>query len=383
MSTRRTIRRLGAALATVALLAVGACGTADEPSGGGGATIGVTPVKLQLQWFVQGQFAGYIAAADKGFYREQGLDVQILEGGVDIVPQTVLAQGQADFAIAWVPKALASREQGAQITNIGQVFQRSGTYQVSFANKNIKAPADLRGKKVGNWGFGNEFELFAAMTKAGLDPGKDVTLVQQQFDMQALLRGDIDAAQAMSYNEYAQLLEAKDPATGQLYKPEAFTVLDWNEVGTAMLQDAVWANSTRLESDQGYQETAVKFLTASLKGWAYCRDNPAECRDLVVKRGSKLGASHQLWQVNETNKLVWPSPNGVGMIDEAAWKSTVDLSMTTKNQDGQTVLTKQPEGTAFTNEYVQKALEALKADGVDVNGSGFAPQAVTLNEGGA
>jgi NitT/TauT family transport system substrate-binding protein len=383
MSTRRKIRRLGAALATVALLAVGACGTADEPSGGGTASGAVTPVKLQLQWFVQGQFAGYIAAADKGFYREQGLDVQILEGGVDIVPQTVLAQGQADFAIAWVPKALASREQGAQITNIGQVFQRSGTYQVSFANKNIKAPADLRGKKVGNWGFGNEFELFAAMTKAGLDPGKDVTLVQQQFDMQALLRGDIDAAQAMSYNEYAQLLEAKDPATGQLYKPEAFTVLNWNEVGTAMLQDAVWANSTKLESDTAYQETAVKFLTASLKGWAYCRDNPAECRDLVVKRGSKLGASHQLWQVNETNKLVWPSPNGVGVIDEAAWKSTVDLSMTTKNQDGQTVLTKQPDGTAFTNEYVQKALEALKADGVDVNGSGFAPQTVTLNEGGA
>jgi NitT/TauT family transport system substrate-binding protein len=382
-TTRRPGQALGAALAALALLAAGACGTADEPSGGGAATGGVTPVKLQLQWFVQGQFAGYIAAADKGFYREQGLDVQILEGGVDIVPQTVLAQGQADFAIAWVPKALASREQGAQITNIAQVFQRSGTYQVSFANKNIKTPADLRGKKVGNWGFGNEFELFAAMTKAGLDPGKDVTLVQQQFDMQALLRGDIDAAQAMSYNEYAQLLEAKDPATGQLYKPEAFTVLNWNDVGTAMLQDAVWANSTKLESDQAYQDTAVKFLTASLKGWAYCRDNAAECRDLVVKRGSKLGASHQLWQVNETNKLVWPSPNGIGVIDEAAWKSTVDLSMTTRNQDGQTVLTKQPEGTAYTNEYVQKAIEALKADGVDVNGAGFQGQAVTLNEGGA
>jgi NitT/TauT family transport system substrate-binding protein len=377
-------RRLGVVAAVGALVAaLAGCGTADEPSGGGTGTGGVTSVKLQLQWFVQGQFAGYIAAADKGFYREQGLDVQILEGGVDIVPQTVLAQGQADFAIAWVPKALASREQGAEITNIGQIFQRSGTYQVSFAKSNIRTPADLRGKKVGNWGFGNEFELFAAMTKAGLDPGRDVTLVQQQFDMQALLRGDIDAAQAMSYNEYAQLLEAKDPATGQLYKPEAFTVLNWNDVGTAMLQDAVWANTQKLESDTAYQETAVKFLAASIKGWAHCRDNPQECRDLVVKRGSKLGASHQLWQVNEVNKLIWPSPNGAGIIDEAAWKSTVDLSMTTRNQDGQTVLTKQPEGTAYTNEYVQKALDQLKADGIDVNGTSFTPATVTLNEGGA
>jgi NitT/TauT family transport system substrate-binding protein len=378
-------RRFGAVAVVGALVAaLAGCGTADEPSGGGAtATGGVTAIKLQLQWFVQGQFAGYIAAADKGFYREQGLDVQILEGGVDIVPQTVLAQGGADFAIAWVPKALASREQGAEITNIGQIFQKSGTYQVSFAKSNIASPADLRGKKVGNWGFGNEFELFAGMTKAGLDPGKDVTLVQQQFDMQALLRGDIDAAQAMSYNEYAQLLEAKDPATGQLYKPDAFTILNWNDVGTAMLQDAVWANSQKLESDTAYQETAVKFLAASIKGWAYCRDNAEECRDLVVARGSKLGKSHQLWQVNEVNKLIWPAPNGAGLIDEAAWKATVDLSMTTKNQDGQTVLTKQPEGTAYTNEYVQKALDELKADGVDVNGTSFQAATVTLNEGGA
>src|SRR5919201_835537 len=181
-------------------LVLAGCGTADQakttPAASGG---GLTPIKLQLQWFFQAQFAGYIAAVDQGFYKEQGLDVQLLEGGVDIVPQTVLAQGKADYAVAWVPKALASREQGAGITDVGQIFARSGTYQVAFANKNIKSPADFRGKKVGNWGFGNEFELFAGMTKAGLNPGKDVTLVQQQFDMQALLKGDIDAAQAMIY----------------------------------------------------------------------------------------------------------------------------------------------------------------------------------------
>ena len=66
-----------------------------------------TPVKLQLQWFVQAQFAGYFAAVDQGFYDDECLDVEILEGGVDIVPQKQLADGAADFAIAWVPKALA------------------------------------------------------------------------------------------------------------------------------------------------------------------------------------------------------------------------------------------------------------------------------------
>lgn len=376
----RHMRMAAAAVALVALLA--ACGTADpQPQGTGPG--GKTKVKLQLQWFYQAQFAGYLAAVDQGFYGEQGLDVEIIEGGVDIVPQTVLATGRADFAVSWVPKALASREQGAQITEIGQVFQRSGTYQVSFADKGIATPADLKGKKVGNWGFGNEYELFAGMTKAGLDPGKDVTLVQQQFDMQALLRGDIDAAQAMSYNEYAQVLEANNPKTGKLYQPSDFTILDWNKVGTAMLQDAIWANTQKLDTDKAYQDTAVKFLAASLKGWAFCRDNADKCRDIVVAKGSKLGKSHQAWQMNEVNKLIWPSPSGVGVLDEAAWKSTVTTALTTKNADGATVLTKQPEGKAYTNEYVQKAVDLLKSQGVDVTGAAFKPATITLNPGGA
>jgi len=377
---RRLARGGIAALMMLTMLA--GCGTAGKnttttTSGG------LVKVKLQLQWVTQAQFAGYYAALSKGYYRDAGLDVTILEGAVDIVPQTVLAQNQADFAVSWVPKALASREQGAQITDVGQIFARSGTLQVSFASKGIKSAADLKGKKVGNWGYGNEFELFAGLTKAGINPGKDVTWYQQQFDMQALLKGDIDAAQAMSYNEYAQVLEATNPATGKLYTPADFNAINWNDEGTAMLQDAVWANSARLTSDKTYQDTTVKFLTATLKGWIYCRDNPQDCRDIVVAKGSKLGASHQLWQMNEINKLIWPSSAGIGLIDADAWKRTVDLSMQTKNQDGKTVLTKVPDSAAYTNEYIQKAVDALKAQGVDVTGTSFKPLTVTLNAGGA
>jgi NitT/TauT family transport system substrate-binding protein len=375
-----------AATALVTALSVAACGGDDDdagaPSGGETTASGqLTPVKLQLQWVTQAQFAGYFAAVEKGFYKDAGLDVQILEGGVDIVPQTVLAQGQADFAIAWVPKALQSREQGAAITDVGQVFQRSGTLQVSFKDKNIATAANLKGKKVGNWGFGNEFELFAGMTKAGLDPSKDVTLVQQQFDMQALLKGDIDAAQAMIYNEYAQVLEAENPDTGQLYTPEDFNAIDWNKEGTAMLQDAIWANTEKLESDKAYQDTTVKFLKASFQGWMHCRENAEECRDIVVARGSKLGASHQLWQMNEINKLIWPSPNGIGMVDKAAWDQTVKIAQETRNADGDTVLTKAPEGLAYTNEYAEKALQELS--GEDTKGDSFEPIEVELKKGGA
>ena len=378
---RTALAAIGAAAAVV----LAACSTtpAGQQASGGATTAagGLQPVTLQLQWFTQGQFAGYLAAIDQGYYREKGLDVRIKEGGVDIVPQTVLAQGQADYAIAWVPKALASREQGAAITDVAQIFQRSGTRQVAFADKGITQPAQFAGRKIGNWGFGNEFELFAGMTKAGLKPS-DVTLVQQQFDMQALLSGEIDAAQAMSYNEYAQVLEAQNPATGQLYQPSDFTVVDWNSDGTAMLQDAIWASTDKL-ADPAYQDQTVRFVAASIKGWAYCRDNVAACRDIVVKAGSKLGASHQLWQVNEVNKLIWPSPAaGAGTIDPAAWAQTVNVARTAVNADGQTVLTKDPDPEAYTNDYVTKAIDLLKGEGVDVVGTSYQPETVTLNPGG-
>jgi NitT/TauT family transport system substrate-binding protein len=387
----RLTRRTGwgaAAVGVAAALALTGCSSssATEPAASGTAaatTAALTPVKLQLQWFTQAQFAGYYAALKQGYYKAEGLDVTIVEGGVDIVPQTVLADGSVDYAIAWVPKALASREQGAGITDVAQIFQRSGTLQVALAGSGIKTAADLKGKKVGNWGYGNEFELFAGMTKAGLDPAKDVTLVQQQFDMNALLSGEIDAAQAMTYNEFAQVLEAKNPATGALYQPSDFSVIDWNTEGTAMLQDAIWANTEKLSSDKAYQDTTVKFIKASLEGWIYARDNPVAARDAVVAAGSQLGNSHQLWQTNEVNKLIWPSTAGIGMIDEAAWKRTVDVALTTKNDQGASVITKQPDAEAHTNEYVTKALAELKAQGVDVTGSKFAPLTVTLAAGGS
>ncbi|MFD3508936.1 ABC transporter substrate-binding protein [Nocardia sp. NPDC058666] len=365
------------AAAAVAAAALTGCSTTESET----TADGLTKVTLQLQWFKQGQFAGYLAAVDQGFYKEQGLSVEILDGGTDIVPQTVLAQGQADYAVAWVPKALASREAGAGITEIAQIFQKSGTKQVSFKADNITGPADLRGKTVGNWGYGNEFELFAGMTKAGIDPAKDVKLVQQQFDMNAFLAKDIAAAQAMSYNEYAQLLETKNPATGKLYTADDFSTIDWNDQGVAMLQDALWANTEKLQ-DTKYQEQTVKFLVASLKGWAFCRDNLDKCRDITVAAGATLGAGHQQWQINEVNKLIWPSPAGIGTIDKTAWDRTVSIAKSTKNADGATVLTKDPDAQASTSEYVTKALEQLKAAGVDVTGASYQPTQVTPTEGG-
>jgi NitT/TauT family transport system substrate-binding protein len=292
-------------------------GTASAAPGTATASAGaLTPVRLQLQWVTQSQFAGYFAAVDQGFYEAEGLDVEILQGAVEIVPQAVVNSGEAEFGIAWLPKVLASVQEGADLVNIAQPFQRSGTLQVSWADAGIDSPEDWRGKRVGTWGFGNEHELFAAMRKVGIDPENtaDVTIVSQDFTMDALLNNDLDAAQAMTYNEYAQVLEAENPDTGELYQPEDLTVISMESAGTAMLQDGIFARGEWLE-DESNQDTAVRFLRASFQGWIWCRDNFEACVDVVLANSPTLGEGHQTWMLNEINALIWPSPAGIGMMD--------------------------------------------------------------------
>ncbi len=336
----------------------------------------MTDVTLQLQWFTQSQFAGYYAAVATGIYEDYGLNVEILEGGVEIVPASVLDSGAADFAVSWVPRGLVPREEGANITNIAQVFQRSATLQVSFAGSGISTVTDLQGRTVGNWGFGNEFELLAGLRRNGLDPASDVQLVQQNFDMLALISGEIDAAQAMIYNEYAQVLETVNPETGELYQPEDLNIINWNDVGTAMLQDALWADADRLDDDPAYHETAVKFVEASLMGWIYCRDNPEECVDIVLDNAPTLGRSHQTWQLNEINALIWPSPQGVGVMDKDLWDQTVAVA----TSEG--ILASAPDEDAYRPEIAWEAVTNLRNAGVDVIGNNWQRVPVTLLPGG-
>ncbi|WP_207454832.1 ABC transporter substrate-binding protein [Herbiconiux sp. SYSU D00978] len=376
--SRRRLTTLAAVGLTAALSLTACAGGGTDSAEAEGD---LTPVKLQLQWLPQGQFAGYYTALEQGYFEEEGLEVEIIPSGGDIVPQDALANGEVDYAIAWVPKVLGSIEAGANITNVAQIFQRSGTLQVAWADSGIESVADFPGKRIGSWGFGNEWEIFASMAAQGVD-ASTVEIITQDFNMNAFLQGDIDAAQAMTYNEYAQLLETVNPDTGELYQPSDFTVIDYNEEGGSMLQDAVWADTERLESDEEYQETTVAFLKAVVKGWIHAAEDPEAAADTTIAEGSGWGYSHELWMVNETNKLIWPSENGIGVIDEAAWDQTVSLALETVNETGAAIITEEPPASAWTNEWIQQALDELEGEDLDLTGEGFEPIEVELTEGG-
>jgi len=280
-----------------------------------------------------------------------------------------------------VPKVLEAREAGSDLIDIAQIFQRSGTLTVTWKDSGLDDICKLAGKKVGAWGFGNEFEVTAGLSKNcsltpglenGGDPKTQYQQVTQNFDMVAFLNREIDAAEAMIYNEYAQVLETTNPATGDLYKPEDMNVFDWDDYRSSMLQDALFVRQSWLEKE-GNRDIAVRFVRASLKGWIYCRLNPADCIKYTVDAGSQLPAGHQAWMMNEINPLIWPSPSGIGVLDPVSWGQTVLIA----KQAG--IIKTDPSTNAYDTSIVADALAGITED---AKGADFVKGTVEVTAGG-
>ena len=360
-------------------LVAAACGD-DGGGGGGGTTTGAGPkdkVTVQLKWVTQAQFAGFYAAADQGYYDDVNLDVTIKPGGPNITPEQVVASGAAEFGLDWLPSLLSSREQGSDLVNIAQLYARSGMTEVTWKDSGIDSIAEMKGKKVGVWLGGNEFELFAALNKNGIDPANesDVTIVAQPFDMNLFLQREVDAAAAMTYNELAQVLEQENPDTGELYTLDDMNVLTMEDQGTGMLEDGIFARGEWLQ-DEDNQDIAGRFLLATFKGWAYCRDNFDACVQLVLDNGTALGEGHQTWQMNEVNALIWPAPGGIGIMQQDAFDRTAQIA-----QDFG-VIKEAPDADAFRTDLAEFAVTDLKDEGVDVNGADFQKATVEVTAGG-
>jgi NitT/TauT family transport system substrate-binding protein len=367
------------ALVAALVLGVAACGGDEEESGAPAAT-GEAPqqadkVTLQLKWVTQAQFAGYYAALEQGFYTDEGLDVTIKVGGPDIVPEQAVLGRQADFGIDWLDNLLATRDQGGKIVNIGQVFARSGMTEITWADSGLETITDLQGKKVGVWLGGNEHKLFAALTKNGIDPQQDVQVVAQPFDMNLFLNREVDAAAAMTYNELAQVLEQENPDTGDLYQLADLNVMKMSDLGTGALEDGIFVREDWI-ADAENQDVAIRFLKASFKGWIYCRDNPDECVQFVLDAGPTLGEGHQRWQMNEINKLIWPNELGIGIMNPSDFETTSQIAVDYK-------IIGSPAGQdAYVTDYAEQAVQALKDEGEDVNGSDWTAPEVEVTPGG-
>ena len=324
-------------LAVIGVAAIAAAGTAHADD----------KVTLQLKWVTDAQFAGYYVAKDKGFYKEDGLDVTIKPGGPDIAPEQVLAGGGADVVVDWMPGALAAREKGVPMVNIAQPFKRSGLELTCRADTGIKTPQDLKGRTLGVWFSGNEYPFLNWMAKLHFktdgSPG-GVKVLKQNFNVDPLIQKQADCISTMTYNEYWQIIDAG-------YKPSQLVVFNYTDEGVATLEDGLYAMEDKLK-DPAFLDKMARFVKASMKGWDYARAHPDEAVKIVLDNDS-TGAQtehHQTQMMAEINKLTEGSD---GRLDPAAYQQTVKALLSSGGSDP--VISKEPSG-AYTTAVTDKAL---------------------------
>ncbi len=304
-------------------------------------------VTLQLKWVTQAQFAGYYVAKEKGYYEEEGLDVEIKPGGPDIAPAQVIAGGGADVIVDWMPSALATREKGVPLVNIAQPFKKSGMMLTCLKESGVATPADFKGKTLGVWFFGNEYPFLSWMSQLKLktDGGPDgVTVLKQGFNVDPLIQKQAACISTMTYNEYWQVIDAG-------IKPEDLVTFKYEDQGVATLEDGLYVLEDKLK-DPAFKEKMVKFVRASMKGWKYAEGNPDEAAEIVLENDS-TGAqteAHQKRMMGEVAKLTAGSN---GALDEADYKRTV-ASLLAGGSDP--VISKEPEG-AWTHDVTDAALK--------------------------
>ncbi|MGN0650477.1 MAG: ABC transporter substrate-binding protein [Oscillospiraceae bacterium] len=185
----------------------------------------------------------------------------------------------------------------------------------------VKAAANAG--KVGNWGLGNEYEIQALLTKYGLP----TDYLTQDFTMDQFDTDAVTLASAMTYNELGLVKNGYDGGYGY---GDTVSIIDMNDEGVAMLEDNLFCSKAFAEANPN---TVKAFVSASMKGWAYACENPAEAAEIVFAAGSSVSADHQAYMAGEVAKLVTTDMNGgsvpaadVGNMDESAMQQTLDLA---------------------------------------------------------
>ena len=311
-----------------------------------GAAHAADKVTLQLRWVTQAQFAGYYVARVKGYYREADLDVTINPGGPDIAPPQAIAGGGADVIVESMPSALAAREKGLPLINISQTFKRSGLEITCRSDTGIRNPADLRGKTIGVWFFGNEYPFRSFMSKLKINtdgaPGS-VKMLKQGFNVDPLIQKQADCISTMTYNEYWSVIDAG-------YKPSQLVVFKYADFDIDTLEDGLYVLESKL-ADAAFLGRMARFVKASMNGWDYARKNMDEATRIILAADTTgtQTEKHQKRMMAEIVKLLDP---GDGKLDPADYERTVSVLLP---GGADPVITKRPVGA-----WTHKVYDAMK-----------------------
>lgn len=299
-TTRRTVLRAavfgGAALGAAALLS--ACGPAGAPAtnSNGDGSKNLKKFKVALGWVTDVGFAGYWLAVERGYFADEGLDVEFLAGGNNTpLPPVRVASGAADFGIdASMRQSLEAIAGGNDFVVLGAHNQEDPTALISLAKKPVRGPEDLPGLKILSQ-QGTQPLLEGLYRVNGLDP--DFTFVPAGFDPGALMADQGDA-----YNGYATSQPITLETQYGLKRGDGYEVATYGDLGCSAYANLITCKRSLVEEQH---DAVVGFMRACARGWQDNAEDPQAAVDLVMsKYGVDLGLDEK--QQLRSNELMIP-----------------------------------------------------------------------------
>jgi len=282
---------------------------------------GLVPATMLLQWRPQAQFAGFYVAQERGFYREEGVNMTILPGGPERLVVDYLTSGAATFGGMFLARGVEVRANGAPVVNIAQIVQRSSLMLVAKTASGIRTVKDLAGRRVGLWGAEFGLQPKALFKREGIDP----VVVAQGASLTLFLLGGVDACSAMWYNEYHTLMSA-GLDVGELV-PFFF-----HDLGLDFPEDGIY---TLEQTWNENPELCRAVARATLKGWRYAFDHPAEALEIVLQQMERFhvpaSRSHQRWMLARMRDVI--APEGAA-VDGALGRKQYELVVRTLIEAG-------------------------------------------------
>lgn len=272
------------------------------------------PIKLQLKWYHQFQFAGYYAAQEKGFYKEAGFDVELIEGGATRPPVEKVLSGAADFGITG-SDILNDHINKKPVVVVSVIFQHSPYVIMTMADKKINTPTDLADKKI----MASENQgwplLRALFLKEGI-PEKSVNIIPHSWNNMDLVNGKVDA-----FSGYVTM----EP---QLFRQMGYEVslISPIDYGIDFYGDLIFTTS---EMAGNNPETVEKFNQASIKGWYYAMNHPEEMADYIIKlpgvKERGISRENLLNEAKEMQKLILPDLVEIGHTNPGRWETMLRI----------------------------------------------------------
>lgn len=307
--TRKSMFIFGLALTALAFGALASCFNAS-PS----ADTETVTVDIELDWYPNANHAGIFVAQDRGFFEDEGINVEIKEPADPALVAQLVGSGERDFGVFYQTDTLLARNEGVPVVAVRSIVQRPLNCIMALKSSGITRPADLKGKKIGYPGIDWNISLLETMLESDGLTLDDVEVVDIGWTLwQTLASGTVDALIGAYWSHESYVLEDEGYPVNIIYADE-YDVPPYYEM--------MLITSEQMMADQ--PDLVQKFARAFVKGYEWSRDNPTEAIDTLVRLNQEQLEATEHIERAAIGQLrdAWVSENGnVGTLTEARWDS--------------------------------------------------------------